>query len=101
MLPGTGEDARNQLGWVKKCKTEKSGVWFFRGVGVGRRLLRFLLLSGSGVGRELIVRCGQCFRGLYAFAHMRMGGALLSIRPCTTASGHMAGYRSPDDALVC
>ena len=38
VLPGPGSEIRRQLGWTQMEKTDRSGVWFFRGVLQGEDL---------------------------------------------------------------
>ena len=46
VLPGPGSEIRKQLGWMQMEKTDRSGVWFFRGAFQGMDLFSSLAVSG-------------------------------------------------------
>ena len=45
--PGPGRIMRNMLGWSLQEKTERSGVWVFRGALQGKNLFSFLDVAGD------------------------------------------------------
>ena len=47
--PGTGRVIRNMLGWSQLEKTERSGVWVFRGALQGKNLFSSLCAVGDWV----------------------------------------------------
>ena len=49
VLPGPGSEIRKQLGWIQMEKTDRSGVWFFRGAFQGEDLFSSLAVSGDWV----------------------------------------------------
>ena len=49
VLPGPGSEIRRQLGWTQLEKTDRSGVWFFRGAFQGKDLFSSLAVSGGWV----------------------------------------------------
>ena len=77
-LPGPGSEIRKQLGWIQLEKTERSGVWFFRGAFQGKDLFSSLADSGDWVKRGRTAQRGRSLGIPCARAHMRMGMAQLS-----------------------
>ena len=49
LLPGPGSEIRKQLGWIQLEKTDRSGVWFFRGAFQGEDLFSSLAVCGDWV----------------------------------------------------
>ena len=49
VLPGPGSEIRRKLGWTQMEKTDRSGVWFFRGALQGEDLFSSLAVSGDWV----------------------------------------------------
>ena len=79
MLPGPGSEIRKQLGWMQMEKTDRSGVWFFRGAFLKGRIF-FLPLPylEAGLKRGRTTQRGRSLGIPCARAHMRMGMAQLS-----------------------
>ena len=74
VLPGPGSEIRKQLGWMQMEKTDRSGVWFFRGAFQGKDLFSSLAVSGGWVKK-----------GSYHTAWSVPGDSLCS---CSYAYGH-------------
>ena len=74
VLPGPGSEIRKQLGWMQMEKTDRSGVWFFRGALQGEDLFSSLAVSGGWVKK-----------GSYHTAWSVPGDSLCS---CSYAYGH-------------
>ena len=106
--PGPGRIIRNMLGWSLLEKTERSGVWVFRGALQGKNLLSFFSLPqlgdweregvvphsvGGPLGFLMLLFMCVWTWPRYRAAHWR---AVLA-----TASRSVEGYRTPDEALVC
>ena len=49
VLPGPGSEIRRKLGWTQMEKTDRSGVWFFRGALQGEDLFSPHAVSGDWV----------------------------------------------------
>ena len=94
VLPGPGSEIRKQFGWMQLEKTDRSGVWFFRGAFQGEDLFSSLAVSGDWVEKgsyhtAWAVPLWHSYRATHGKAVL--GTALVVVE----------GYRSPDEALVC
>ena len=78
VLPGPGSEIRKQLGWIQLEKTDRSGVWFFRGAFQGEDLFLPLPFVETGLKRCRTAQRGRSLGIPCARAHMRMGMAQLS-----------------------
>ena len=74
VLPGPGSENRKQLGWTQLEKTEKSGVWFFRGA-----------FQGDDLFSSLAETVDWEWKGSYQTAWAVLGGSSCS---CSYAYGH-------------
>ena len=74
VLPGPGSENRKQLGWTQLEKTEKSGVWFFRGA-----------FQRDDLFSSLAETVDWEWKGSYQTAWAVLGGSSCS---CSYAYGH-------------
>ena len=78
VLPGPGSEIRKQLGWIQLEKTDRSGVWFFRGAFQGEDLFSSLAVCGDWVKKGSYRTAWSVPVIPCARARMRMGMAQLS-----------------------
>ena len=101
VLPGPGSEIRRKLGWTQMEKTDRSGVWFFRGALQGEDLFSSLAVSGDWV-RKGSYHTAWSVPGdssCYAYAWQLLGHTREAV--LGTHLVVVEGYRSPDEALVC
>ena len=104
--PGPGIVIGNMLGWSRLVKTERSGVWVFRGALQGENLFSLLDAAGDwerkGSYRTAwAVPCNSSCSCSYAYGLLPRYRAAHWRAVLATASRSVEGYRTPDAALVC
>ena len=86
--PGPGIVIRNMLGWSQLEKTERSGVWLFRGALQGENLFLSLTQQETGKRKGRTTQRGRSLVIPHVLVHMRMDMAPLSGRTLESGAGH-------------
>ena len=105
--PGPGIVIRNMLGWSLLKKTERSGVWLFRGALQGENLFSLLDAAGDWERKGSYrtawsVPCNSSCSCSHAYGHGPAIGPHTGERCWPLLAGvWRAIYRTLDEALVC
>ena len=104
--PGPGIVIRNMLGWSLQEKTERSGVWVFRGALQGKNLFSSLNVAGDWERKgsyptAWAVPCSSSCSCSYAYGLGPAIGPHTGERCWPLLAGVWRAIRTPDAALVC
>ena len=103
---GQAVKLENNLGWMQMEKTDRSGVWLFRGAFQGKDLCSSLAVSGGWVKKGSYhtawsVPGDSSCSCSYAYGHGTAIGPHTGKRCWGTAFVFVEDYRTLDEALVC
>ena len=76
------------MGWSQLEKTDRSGIWLFRGALQAKNLFLPLTQQGTGNRRERTTRSGRSFVVPRVLVRTRTGKAPLSGRTLESGAGH-------------
>ena len=86
--PGCSSEVRRWLGWTLVEKTDRSGVWLFRGAFRGGGVLSALLAAGDWVKRICTIQRGRYPHFLCVLARTCTGKAQLLGHNLESGAGH-------------